>query len=99
MEYWKDSNGSLCCLRAIQGLSGGIPISSELMKYTLFPDNWKEHIYHRGISWNFQSNMGSGLILGGQDNDRERQSVFCTALNPFGKGTEEEPRSFDYTVP
>ena len=25
--------------------------------------------------------------------------MFCTALNSFGKDTEEEPRSFDYTVP
>ena len=27
-----------------------------------------------------------------------RQSVFCTALNPFGQHTEEEPHSFDDTV-
>ena len=46
--------------------------------------------YHRGISWNFQSLMGSGLIPGGIENDRARQSVFCTALNPFGQDTEEE---------
>ena len=37
MEYCKDSNGSLCYLRAIQGHSGGIPISPELMNYTLIP--------------------------------------------------------------
>ena len=47
MEYCKDSNGSLFYLRAVQGHSGGIPKSPELMKYTLIPYNWKEHIDHR----------------------------------------------------
>ena len=48
IECCEDSHGSLCYLRAIQGHSGGIPISPELMKYTLLPCNWKD--YHRGIS-------------------------------------------------
>ena len=30
IEYCKDNNGSLCCLRAIHGHSGGIPTSREL---------------------------------------------------------------------
>ena len=60
----------------------------ELFAYSL---HWKEHIYHRRISWNFQSILGRGLIPGRQENDRARQSVFCTALNPFGQDTEEEP--------
>ena len=39
------------------------------------------------------------MIPGGKENDRARQSVFCTVLNPFGKDPEEEPRNFDYNVP
>ena len=54
---------------------------------------------HRGISWNFQSILESGIIPGGKENDRARQSVLCTALNPFGRDPEEEPRNFDYNVP
>ena len=90
IEYCEDNYGSLCYLQAIQGHSGGIPISPELMNYTLNPYNWKEHIYHRGISWNFQSILESGLIPGGTKSDRARHSVFCTVLNPFGQDTEEE---------
>ena len=79
IEYCEDNNGSVCHLRAR---------IDELFAYSL---HWKEHIYHRRISWNFQSILGSGLIPGRQENDRARQSVFCTALNPFGQDTEEEP--------
>ena len=49
MVYCKDSDGSRCYLRAVQGHSRGIPISPELMNYTFIPYNWKEHIDHRGI--------------------------------------------------
>ena len=99
IKYCEDKNGSLCYLRAIQGHSGGTPTSPELMNCTFIPYNWKGVIYHKGFSWNFQSILGSGLIPGGKENDRARQPVFCTALNPFGQDTEEEPHSFDYTVP
>ena len=70
MVCCKDSNGSLCYLRAIQEHSGGIPISPELMNCTLIPYNWKELIYHRGIPWNFRSFFGSGIIQGGKEIDR-----------------------------
>ena len=32
------------------------------MNYTLILYSWKDHIYHKGISWNFQSILGSGII-------------------------------------
>ena len=83
-EYCEDNNESLF-LRAIQGHSGGTPINPDLMNYTLIPYNWKEHIYHTGISWNCQSILGSGLSPGGKENDRARQSVFCTALHCSSK--------------
>ena len=37
--------------------------------------------------------------FGRKVNDRARQSVLCTALDPFGKDPEEESRNFDYSVP
>ena len=36
---------------------------------------------------------------GRKEDDRARQSVFCTALNPFGQVPEEGEPHFDYTVP
>ena len=46
IQYCKDNNGSLCYLREIQGHSGGIPISPELMNCTFIPYKWKEYIFH-----------------------------------------------------
>ena len=37
--------------------------------------------------------------FGRKVNDKARQSVLCTALDPFGKDPEEESRNFDYNVP
>ena len=75
---------------AIQGPSGGIPINPEMMGHTLIPYNWKECIFHRAISWNFQSLLGSGLIPGEKQRDRARQTVFFTPLNPFGNDPDED---------
>ena len=53
IEYCKNKDGILCCLRAIQGHSGRIPIKPELTGYAKIPPNWKKYIHHRGLSWNF----------------------------------------------
>ena len=66
IEYCKEKDGILCCIRAIQGHSGGIPTEPELMGYVFVPRNWKRYIFHRGLSWNFQSMLGKGLIPGGE---------------------------------
>ena len=55
-----------------------------MMEDTLVPYNWKEYIFHRIISWNSQSVVESGLILGGKENDKARQAVFFTPVDPFG---------------
>ena len=62
----------------------------------LFRTNGREYIFHIGISWNFQSVLGSGMIPGGKENDRARQAVFFTLLNPFGNDPGEEKPHFDY---
>ena len=68
------------------------------MKYTLSIYKWQEYIYHRGSSWIFQSILGSGIILGRKKNDKARQPVFLTPLNPWGNVPEEEKPHFDCTV-
>ena len=43
--------------------------------------------------------MESEIIPGGKENDRDRQAIFFTPLNPFGNDPEEEEPHFDCTVP
>ena len=83
-EFCEDSQHSLDFFRALQGHSGGIPTDPELMGYVLIPHNWKEYIYHRGCSFSIQSILESGLILGGKESHKGRQTIFFTPLNPFG---------------
>ena len=71
----------------------------EMMEDTLIPHNRKEYIFHRGISWNSQSSLGSGIIPGGKENDKARQAVFFTPLKPFGIDPDEVKPHHNYTVP
>ena len=48
-------------------------------------------------SWEAQSVLGSGLILGGKENDKSRQAVFFTLLDPFGNIPDEEKPHDDHT--
>ena len=70
----------LCHLRAIQGLSGGVLTSPEIMGYTSILCDWKEYIFHRRSSWNAQSILRSGLIPGARkENDKgPTSSLFHT---------------------
>ena len=97
-EYCEDSQHSSAYFRAIQGHSGGIPIDPELMGYVLIPYNWKEYFYHRGCSFSISSVLENGLISGGKESHKRRQTIIFTPLNPFVGDPEEEHRE-DYTVP
>ena len=47
-EIYKDENGELRYIRAIQGHSGGMIISPKLVDYVIIPYTWKRYIYHVG---------------------------------------------------
>ena len=46
--------------------------------------------FHKGLSWNFQSILGYGLIPGGKEKDKARQTVFPTPTNLFGTDREKK---------
>ena len=61
-------------------------------------DNFSEYISHIGCAINLQSVTNSGLIPGGQNLSRERQTVFFTAVNPMDK-EHKDPYKLDLTKP
>ena len=99
IESCKDKDGVICSLRAIQGHSGGIAVDPNSMGYFLISQQWKKHLYQRGLSWTYQSALEHGLIPGGKEKDKARQAVFLTLTNPSGNDPEEERAHGDLTVP
>ena len=85
-------------LRALQGHSRRNPIDPTLQDYVLIPNNFFEYIYHIGCAVSLHSITNSGLIAGGQNSSRERQTVFLTAVNPMNKG-RRDPQELDLTKP
>ena len=83
-QYCTDSLGQdILYLWALQGHSGRNPIDPTLQDTVLIPDNFFEYIYHIGCAISLHSITNSGLIAGGQNSSRERQTVFFTAVNPM----------------
>ena len=56
-------------------------------------------MFHRGLSWNFQSILGNGLIPRRKEKDKARQAVFLTPMNLFGHDPEEEEPHDEFSVP
>ena len=95
-RYCTDSSGQeILYLRALQSHSGGNPIDSTLQDNVLIPNNFFEYIYHIVC---VHSITKSGLIAGGQNSSRERQTVFFTAVNPMNK-EHRDPQELDLTKP
>ena len=51
--------------------------------HVLIPDNFFEYIYHIGCAINLHSITNTGLISGGQNLGKERQTVFFTSVDPM----------------
>ena len=98
-EYCTDSSGQeILYLRALQGHSGRNPTDISLQDNILIPNNFFEYIYHIGCAVNLHSITNSGLIAGGQNSGRDRQTVFFAAVNPMDK-EHKDPIELDLTKP
>ena len=98
-QYCTDSSGQeIIYLRALEGHSGRNPIDPTLQDNLLIPDGFFEYIYHVGCAINLHSFTNSGLIPGGQNSSRERQTVFFTAVNPMNK-EHKDPYEIDLEAP
>ena len=85
-------------LRALQGHSGRNLIDPSLQDNVLILDNFFEYIYHIGCAINLHSITNSGLIPGGQNLGKERQTVFFTAVNLVNK-EHKDPYEIDLNAP
>ena len=64
----------------------------------LIPNNFFEYIYHIGCAINLHSITNSGVILGGQNSGRDRQTVFFAVVNPMNQNYKD-PQELDLTKP
>ena len=91
-QYCTDPTGQeILYLRALQG-------HLLILHYVLIPNNFFEYIYHIGCAVHLHSITNSGLIAGGQNSSRDRQTVFFTAVNPMHKN-HQDPKELDLTKP
>ena len=78
-QYCTDPSGQeILYLWALQSHSGRNPIDFALQDNVLIPDNF-EYSYHIGCAVSIHSITTSGLIAGGQNSSKDRQTVFFTA--------------------
>ena len=71
--------------RALQGPSGRNTIDLSLQDNVLIPNNFFEYIIMLDVPISAHSITNSGFIAGGQLSNRDRQTVFFTAVNPTHK--------------
>ena len=64
----------------------------------LIPNNLFEYICHIGCAVSLHSITNSGLVAGGQNFSRDRQTVCFTTVNPMHKN-HQDPMELDLTKP
>ena len=92
------SGQEILYFRALQGQSGRNPIDLSPQDNVLIPTNFVEYIYHIGCAISVHSITNSGLIPGGHNSSKDRQTVFFTAVNPMHKN-HQDPVELDLTKP
>ena len=78
-------------------IQDAILLNPSLQDNVLIPNNFFEYNYHIGCAVNLHS-TNSGLIAGGQNSSKNRQTVFFTAVNPMHKN-HPDPTELDLTKP
>ena len=76
--------------------NSGVPIQDSdpaLQDNVLIPNNFFEYICQIGCSVSLHSITNSGLIVGGQNSSRERQTVSFRAVNPMYKERSDPYRA------
>ena len=86
-------------ISAIQGHSGRNLVDPSLQDNILLPDDFTEYIFHIRNAFEMHSILQSGLIPGGRSNRKDRQSVFCTAVNPMDVQLHQAEVEYDLTNP
>ena len=98
-QYCTDPSGQeTFYFRALQGHSERNPIDPTLQDNVLIPNNFSEYFYHIGCAVSLHFITMSGLIAGGQNSSRERQTAFFTAVHPMNKN-HKDPQVLDLTKP
>ena len=72
------------------------PVDPAVQDNVLIPNNFFAYIFHIGCAVILHSITNSGLIAGGQNSSRDRQTVFFTAVNPMHKN-HKDPLKLDLT--
>ena len=98
-QYCSDSSGrEILFLRALQGHSGRNSIDPSLQDTVLILDKFFGYFYHIGCAISLHSITDSGLIPGGHNLSRERQTVLFTVVYPMDK-EYKDPQDRDMTKP
>ena len=84
--------------RALQGHSGFKLIDPSWQDTVSNPENFFEYIHLVEKAINLQSIVNSGLMLGGQNLSRERQTVFFLPVDPMDK-KHKDPDTIDLEAP
>ena len=98
-QYCTDPSGQeILYLRALQGHSGRNSIDPSLQDNVLIPNIFRVLLSYWMCRVSLHSITNSGLIAGGQNSSKERQTVFFTAVNPMHKN-HQDPKELDLTKP
>ena len=92
------SGQQILYLRALQGHSERNLIDLSLHDNVVIPNDFFEYFHHIGCAINLHSILNSGLISGGQNLSRERQTVFFTSVDPMNK-EHRDPTIIDLEAP
>ena len=108
---WRKQQDKIRVLRGFQKFFGFLPSNSRTLWWNI---NWTWvgwgtfgffrtgkcfFFFAQCCSFSIWSVLENGLIPGGKESDKGRQTIFFTPLSPFGGDSDEEEPRDDHTVP